>query len=215
MRRLIYAGLTFAMIGILHVVWAQPNVLGNTKLDRKVVTKTIPFQVKYLLNRDLGRGRLKKVADGVEGVQKTIITKVIVDGKTTKEFKRVETEPAKTAIFHMGSTGFSGARGGSFTRAKILKMEATAYTPDAGRGAAATFRTATGRRAQYGVVAVDPRVIPLNTLVFVEGYGFALACDTGGAIKGHKIDLCMAERSAAMAFGRRKVTVHVFSGRHK
>jgi len=51
--------------------------------------------------------------------------------------------------------------------------------------------------------------------VFVEGYGFALACDTGGAIKGKKIDLCMQERSAALKFGRRKVTVHVFHGRHK
>ena len=203
------------MIGILHVVWAQPNVLGNTKLDRKVVTKTIPFEVKYLMNRDLGRGRLKKVTDGQPGSQKTITTKVLVDGKVVKEFKRTETVPAKAAVFHMGSTGFVGARGGSFSRAKVLTMEATAYTPDAGRGAAATFRTATGRRAAYGVVAVDPRVIPLNTLVFVEGYGFALACDTGGAIKGKKIDLCMQERSAALKFGRRKVTVHVFHGRHK
>jgi len=203
------------MIGILHTVWAQPQALTHAKIDRKVVTKTIPFQVKYLLNRDLGRGRLKKVTDGHNGEQRTIVTRILVDGKVTKEFKRVETVEPKTAVFHMGSTGFTGARGGSFTRAKVMTMEATAYTPDAGRGAAATFRTATGRRAQYGVVAVDPRVIPLNTLVFVEGYGFALACDTGGAIKGNKIDLCMAERSAALKFGRRKVTVHVFQGKHR
>lgn len=215
MRRLIYTGLSVALIGIIHVVWAQPNILGKTKFDRKVVRKTIPFEVKYLMNRDLGRGRLKKVVDGKPGEERTIVTEVITDGKVVKEFKRVEKTPAQTAVIHMGSTGFQGARGGSFTRSKVMVMNASAYTPDAGRGASATFRTATGRKAQYGVVAVDPKVIPLNTLVFVEGYGFALACDTGGAIKGNRIDLCMAQRDAAMKFGRRKVTVHVFKGRHK
>jgi len=49
--------------------------------------------------------------------------------------------------------------------------------------------TATGLRAGYGVVAVDPRVIPLGTKLFIPGYGVAVAGDTGGAIKGNKIDL--------------------------
>ena len=61
----------------------------------------------------------------------------------------------------------------------------------------------------YGVVAVDPRVIPLKSLVYVEGYGFAIAADTGGAIKGKRIDLCYPSRAMAKRFGRRNVRVHL------
>jgi 3D (Asp-Asp-Asp) domain-containing protein len=49
--------------------------------------------------------------------------------------------------------------------------------------------TATGMKAGFGVIAVDPKVIPLGSRVYVPGYGIAVAGDTGGAIKGNKIDL--------------------------
>jgi 3D (Asp-Asp-Asp) domain-containing protein len=60
---------------------------------------------------------------------------------------------------------------------------------------------------QYGVVAVDPRVIPLGTRLFVEGYGSAIAGDTGGAIKGNRIDLCFNSDDEAEKVGRRTVRV--------
>ena len=50
-------------------------------------------------------------------------------------------------------------------------------------------------------------------MIFVEGYGFALACDKGSAIKGDRIDLCFGNRSQALRFGRKTVRVHVFKGR--
>ena len=59
------------------------------------------------------------------------------------------------------------------------------------------------------VIAVDPSVIPLGTKVWVEGYGYAVAGDTGGAIKGNKIDLFMPDRSAALAFGRKQVKIKI------
>lgn len=49
--------------------------------------------------------------------------------------------------------------------------------------------TATGMKAGYGVIAVDPSVIKLYSKVYIPGYGVAVAGDTGGAIKGNKIDL--------------------------
>ena len=88
----------------------------------------------------------------------------------------------------------------------IYEMEATAYLPTDGDGLGIT---ATGIRATHGVVAVDPRVIPLGSKVYVPGYGFAIAADTGGAIKGRKIDLCMESYGDAMQFGRRTVTVYL------
>jgi 3D (Asp-Asp-Asp) domain-containing protein len=70
-------------------------------------------------------------------------------------------------------------------------------------------RTRTGEPAAYGVAAVDPRVIKLGTIVYVEGYGLALACDTGSAIKGHRIDLCFDSNHLANTYGRKHVRVHI------
>jgi uncharacterized protein YabE (DUF348 family)/3D (Asp-Asp-Asp) domain-containing protein len=78
-------------------------------------------------------------------------------------------------------------------RGRVLIMEATAYTPfECGQDA----DWVDGQRRQdhipvgWGIVAVDPRVIKLGTRLFVEGYGYAVAADTGGAIKGSIIDVC-------------------------
>lgn len=88
----------------------------------------------------------------------------------------------------------------------VMSMEASAYLPGDGNGAGIT---ATGIPATYGVVAVDPSVIPLGTRLYIPGYGEAIAADTGGAIYGYRIDLCMESYSEAMQFGRRNVTVYV------
>jgi len=94
--------------------------------------------------------------------------------------------------------------------ARVYTMEATAYTAWTAT-AHPTGRTATGILARYGVVAVDPRVIRLGTHVFVPGYGFAIAADTGGAIVGNRIDLCMESVRDALIFGRRTVKVYVLA----
>ena len=93
---------------------------------------------------------------------------------------------------------------------KVITLEATAYYPgpeDTWPYASGT--TASGLKAGYGVVAVDPRVIKLKTLLYVEGYGFAIAADKGGAIKGKKIDLCFDTYEQAVQFGRKNVKVYV------
>lgn len=89
---------------------------------------------------------------------------------------------------------------------QVMGMEATAYLPTDG---SAEGITAMGIPATYGIVAVDPAIIPLGTRVYIPGYGEALAADTGGAIYGYKIDLCMEDYYQAMDFGRRTVTVFV------
>lgn len=75
--------------------------------------------------------------------------------------------------------------------------------------------TASGMRAQVGVVAVDPRVIPLGTKLYIEApdgswvYGMAVAGDTGGAIKGNKVDLFFNTYSECIQFGRRTARVYI------
>lgn len=88
---------------------------------------------------------------------------------------------------------------------KVLTMSATGYGP--GENGSWGSRTATGARVRFGVVAVDPRVIKLGTRLYVEGYGECVASDTGGAIKGLRIDLAFDSDRAANGYGRRKVRV--------
>ena len=95
---------------------------------------------------------------------------------------------------------------GYIAYSQMMGMEATAYLPTDG---SAEGLTAMGIPATYGIVAVDPDIIPLGTRVYIPGYGEALAADTGGAIQGYRIDLCMEDYGEAMDFGRRNVTVFV------
>ena len=92
----------------------------------------------------------------------------------------------------------------------VYAMVATAYTADSAQ-AAPTGRTATGMPARYGVVAVDPRVIRLGSKLFIPGYGTAIAADTGGAIVGNRIDLCMDSYRSALLWGRQPVKVYVLA----
>jgi 3D (Asp-Asp-Asp) domain-containing protein len=71
-------------------------------------------------------------------------------------------------------------------------------------------RTASGLPVRRGVVAVDPRLIPLGTRLHVPGYGRSIAADVGTAIKGRIIDLWMPSTEEARAWGRRTVTITVF-----
>jgi peptidoglycan DL-endopeptidase CwlO len=83
--------------------------------------------------------------------------------------------------------------------ARTLTVVATAYTLGG--------RTATGAPVGYGVVAVDPNVIPLGTRMTIPGYGEGVAADTGGAIQGAVIDLWFPTAEQAAAWGRRTVTI--------
>jgi 3D (Asp-Asp-Asp) domain-containing protein len=68
-------------------------------------------------------------------------------------------------------------------------------------------QTATGMPVGWGVVAVDPAVIPLGTRLTIPGYGEAVAADTGGAVRGSTIDLWFPTLAQARAWGRRTVTI--------
>lgn len=91
---------------------------------------------------------------------------------------------------------------------KTIKMSATAYTASC-KGCSGITKTGLNLRKNPSlkVIAVDPKIIPLGSKVWVEGYGIAVAGDIGGAIKGNKIDLFMSKKSTANNWGRKTVTV--------
>ncbi|WP_274309870.1 3D domain-containing protein [Solibacillus daqui] len=91
---------------------------------------------------------------------------------------------------------------------KTFKMTATAYTANC-KGCSGITTTGLNLRKNpdLKVIAVDPKIIPLGSKVWVEGYGIAVAGDTGGSIKGNKIDIFVKSKSKAYNWGRKKVTV--------
>jgi len=91
---------------------------------------------------------------------------------------------------------------------KKLDLTATAYGPDTGAGTPWAGLTYLGLPVREGVVAVDPAVIPLGTHLFVEGYGYAVAADVGGAIKGSRIDVFLdLGHDDLLRFGMRELGV--------
>lgn len=99
---------------------------------------------------------------------------------------------------------------GPYAGKEILTLEATAYYPGPNNyGGGVGPKTAIGLMAGRGVVAVDPSVIKLGTRLYIDGYGDAVAGDTGGAIRGYRIDLCFATYDEAMQFGRRSIKVYI------
>lgn len=93
---------------------------------------------------------------------------------------------------------------------RTITMRSTAYTSDPSENGGYST-TAMGTAIRYGVAAVDPNVIPLGTRLYIEGYGYARAEDTGGAIKGNKIDLVFGSKAQSNRWGRRTVRVTILN----
>jgi len=198
----------FSLIALAMTANAAQESLTENQVEVKA--KKIPSSILYRFSRTVRPGRLVKSQEGRDGIVKRFWRITYKDHKpVAKELLRTEKTAPQPTVIMMSPSGFTTSRG-SFSRGRVLTMSATAYDPSpATIGRGATGRTRLGYYATYGHVAVDPRVIPLGSLLYVEGYGLALASDTGGAIKGRRIDLCYDSRSRANAFGRKQVRVHV------
>ncbi|PEC51092.1 peptidoglycan-binding protein [Bacillus sp. AFS077874] len=124
---------------------------------------------------------------------------------TTKESAPVTKESVPAAKESESKTNDSAGL-------KVLTMEASAYTASC-KGC--TGITATGINLKENpntkVISVDPSVIPLGSKVNVEGYGVAIAGDTGGAIKGNRIDVFIPNKQDAINFGRKQVKVTILN----
>ena len=170
---------------------------------------------------DVGTERVAK--PGEEGVRERQFKVVIEDGKEIgrKLLKDAIVLTPINMIMEYGTVlNHKTARGDTIRYKKVLDMRATAYTAsfkDTGKhpGDSGFGITSTGIHAKKGVIAVDPKVIPLGTRVYVEvagstpDYGFAVAADTGGAIRDNKIDLYFDDQSFVDRWGVKRVKVYV------
>ena len=187
----------------------QQIVIGN--VSRKTITEddVVPYAVESIPDESLGQGEEQIVQEGQNGRKRVKLNIVSVDGQVADK-ETISTElisEMQPMVRKVGTKATVEINTGSISHyQKVIAMEATAYLPTDGDGLGITRM---GTRARYGVVAVDPNVIPLGSTVYIPGYGVARAEDTGGAILGNRIDLCMEDYDTCMAFGRRMVPVYI------
>ncbi len=167
--------------------------------EEEQVEEATEFKTVKEDDAELNKGTTEVAQNGKKG--KDLVTYLVTytSGEETarEEIGRKTIKKPVDKIVHVGIR--EHIDGFAYTRKEVF--QATAYT---GGG-----RTASGTRARVGEIAVDPRVIPLGTTVYVEGFGPLRAEDTGGAIKGHIIDIYMSSSSACRSWGRRSVTVYL------
>lgn len=207
--------------------------------DVDVVNEPIANSVEYVDDPEMTEGETKVLEEGYVG-NKEVKSSVIY--RSGEEFYRetisenVTLEP-KNKVIAVGtktpetpSPTASASSGGAKTAATVsegsgtidgksyskkIEMTATAYSTSPSENGGYTV-SALGNPLGYGIVAVDPSVIPLGSTVYIAAadgswvYGYASAEDTGGAIKGNKIDLCYDGANGGVSdFGRRSCVVYV------
>lgn len=199
------------------------KISSYTEKINKIVEK-IPFETKIVENKNLYVGEEKISTKGEEGIKEVlvketykkdkIVEKDVMSIQTVKEpitqviQKGTKKKPEKKKKVNTGK--------GEFSYSKVLNMKSSAYTAgyeSTGKvpGQKGYGVTASGLKAQKGIVAVDTNVIPFGTKLYVEGYGYAMAGDKGSAIKGNKIDVFFDKYNDAINWGVRNVKVYVLS----
>ncbi len=183
----------------------------------EIVTKQVAInpETEYQSDKTMERGKRKTTRSGKPGLAEYQIQMIYQDGVLTKKttLAKKVINPAVNEIVVVGTKTVIRTlvtSRGTYRYRDAKVMEATAYSPGPEScGKWANGYTYTGKKAGYGVVAVDPRVIRLGTQLYIEGYGKAEAADIGGAIKGNKIDLCYETHQEALRFGRKKIKVYI------
>lgn len=159
--------------------------------------------------------RQKKESSNQKTQIKNLETKIQeLDSKTEDltnklEAKNIEEETYKKEISELKAAQMPSR--GQETGGRAIMVEATGYIAMCSEGC--TGITATGMNLRDNpnakVIAVDPDVIPLGTKVFVPGYGYAVAADTGGGINNYEIDIHFPTTEAARQWGRRTVEIRI------
>ena len=183
---------------------------------------SIPYDVVYSDAKDIARGTVKEVTAGVPGQRKLVYETVLKDGEEVSR-RLISDSVVKKPVNAKRLRGTGGVlvisrfREGfakapenvtSLSYSRVLTCNATAYTHTG-------YNTASGTYPRLGSVAVDPKVIKLGTKLYIVSedgkwvYGYCVAEDTGGAIKGNKVDLFFNTNAECIQFGRRKVLVYV------
>lgn len=199
-------------------------IVSKGETVRENYTLQIPFETVYCQDPNLAEGEEVVLVAGANGLMACTDLVCYVDGKEVSRSEEVRTvthQPVNaviavgTAVEQPGESGFITTHTGEVVRyLRSYNFKATAYSKhDPG----CNEYTATGTKVRYGVVAVDPKVIPLGSKLYIKTndgiyiYGYAVAEDTGASIKENRIDLYFDSIEECLRFGRRECTVYLLS----
>jgi 3D (Asp-Asp-Asp) domain-containing protein len=168
----------------------------------------IPFEVRQVADPALPLGVTVVDAPGSEGALTEAFAESLADGVVllSEPLSQATSQPS-ARVLRVGTAAAPPP--------PPLPADPTASSGQAIAGSATSYcltgRTATGTQAGPGSIAVDPTVIRLGSRLYVPGYGYGTAVDTGGAIKGTLIDVWLT-CEAAVQWGRRQLTIYVLAG---
>ena len=190
----------------------ENNVQQKVEFETVTRIEEIPYGTTEVEVDTVPRGTKVVATHGIPGqIKRTYLVKY-VDGKVVDEALYTEFPVCAPVneIVNVGVGGTVTAKDGTvYTYSYRRQMEATAYTylPPY-----TSMTTATGATLRKGIVAVDPREIPMHTKMFITSeyieYGLGVAEDTGGAIKENIIDLAYMSYDECIQFGRRQMQVY-------
>ena len=168
---------------VYEVTYHNGKQVGKKFIEENVITNPVNKVVKEGTKEEI------KVEE-VKEVKKEEDPKIIeepVKEETTKEVEQVKETSESSEVSNLGTH---------------MVVESTSYC----QGSV----TATGTQARWGVIAVDPNVIPFGTKVYIPQFDKVfIAEDTGGAIKGNKIDIFMENSDDAINWGRRNIDIYI------
>ena len=183
-----------------------------------VVEESIAYATEKKNDSSILKGNEKVITGGQNGKVERSYEVVKENGAVVSKTllgEKVITEPVNKVVAvgtKVVTAAVSRSNSSAPSDGKEFYVTATAYTPYCS-GCSGVTATGINLKANPGMklIAVDPSVIPLGTKVWVEGYGYAVAGDTGGAIKGNKIDVLFSTKAEAYSWGRKKVRIKVLN----
>ncbi|GAB6259646.1 MULTISPECIES: ubiquitin-like domain-containing protein [Peribacillus] len=195
------------------------NTVNVVRIEKvtDVVEEPVDFAVITKKDDSLSKGKEKIVKEGKDGL---ISKKYEVVKENGKEVKRellservVNKKQDKVVTVGTRTTVAQASRGVtnvSSSSGKEIYVSSTAYTASC-KGCSGVTSTGVDLKSNPGakIIAVDPSVIPLGSKVYVDGYGYAVAADKGGAIKGNRIDVFFSSKNDAYRWGVKRVKVRV------
>ena len=193
--------------------------------ETEEITESVAYETETKQDSSLLKGKEEVITQGQDG---QLVKKFKVTKENGKEVDRVPVgeevkqesinrvvavgtkEPVQTASSDSNLVTLSSKSESAPSGGKTLTVEASAFTA-ACNGCSGVTATGInlGANPNAKVIAVDPNIIPLGTKVWVEGYGVAVAGDTGGAIKGNRIDIHVPDKAAAYSWGVRTVQIEI------
>ena len=166
----------------------------------ETVSEETDFDTETEYTSDLLEGETEITTEGIKGEDK-VTYKVITLGDVEQSRKEIARETVREPVTQIVAEGTAVSYNGE-RYSKVIRVVATGYTHTGNR-------TATGTWPHRGTMAVDRRVIAMGSYGYVPGYGEVHAEDTGGAIRGNRIDLFFNSRGQAVSWGRRTVDLYI------